>query len=120
MKGRYAEGIAELKQAVHLTQAGLPTISALGHAYAKSGDRVAARKMLDQILAQRSKGYFPGFRIALVYVGLGEKDRAFEWLEKAVEERDGWLVFLKAKPEFDPIRSDPRYAALLGRIHLTP
>jgi len=119
-KSLHTEGIAELKRAVDLTQGGSAAISALGHAYARSGDRAAARKVLDQILSERSRGYFPAFRIALVHVGLGEKDRAFEWLDKAVEERDSWLIYLKAKPDFDPLRSDPRYAALLRRINLAP
>ena len=76
--------------------------------------------MLDQILAERSRRYFPGARIALVYVGLGDKDGAFEWLRRAVEDRDNWVVFAKMKPEYDPLRSDPRWADLLRRMNLTP
>ena len=86
----------------------------------RSGDRAAARKVLDQILAERSRRYFPGARLALVYVGLGDKDRAFEWLQRAVEERDNWVAYAKTKPEYEPLRSDPRWADLLRSMNLAP
>ena len=120
LKSMYPEAIAELKKAVEHTPGGPAQISALGNAYAQSGDRAAARKVLDQILAERSRRYFPGARIALVYVGLGDKDGAFEWLRRAVEDRDNWVTFAKMKPEYDPLRSDPRWADLLRRMNLAP
>jgi len=119
VKSMYPEALAELKEAVKLMhQAPLP-VSALAFAYARSGHRAAARRILDQMLAERARqGYYPASRIALVYLGLGDKDRAFEWLAKAVEERE--LVFLKVNPLFDPLRSDPRFTELLRRMNLAP
>ena len=58
------------------------------------------------------------FRVAYVHIGLGETDRAFEWLEKAIEARDWQMGMLKVEPAFDGLRSDPRFAALLERVGL--
>jgi hypothetical protein len=52
----------------------------------------------------------------MVYLGLGQKDRAFEWFEKAFVERSGWMAYLKVDPRLDPVRTDPRYADLLRRV----
>lgn len=62
--------------------------------------------------------YVPSFFITIVYIGLGEKDRAFEWLEKAYQERHPHLVNLKVQPVYDPLRSDPRFADLVRRVGL--
>jgi len=119
VKSMYPEALAELKEAAKLMQQAPLPVSALGLAYARSGDRAAARRVLDQMLAERARqGYYPASRIALVYLGLGDKDRALEWLAKAVEERE--LVFLKVNPLFDPLRSDPRFTELLRRMKLAP
>jgi len=56
--------------------------------------------------------------IALVYTGLGDKDKAFEWLENAYNERNHWLIWIKVEPRFDSLRSDPRFTDLLRRIGL--
>ena len=56
--------------------------------------------------------------VASVYVALGDKEHAFEYLEKAVDERAGWLAFIKVDPIWDPIRSDPRFDAILTKIGL--
>lgn len=121
LNSMHTEAIAELQMAIEQTGGTPPAMSALGTAYARSGAGVAARKVLEKLLGERSHGgYFPAWRIALVYVGLGENDRAFEWLAKAIEERDPGVIFLKTKPDSDPLRSDPRYTNLLRRINLAP
>ena len=56
----------------------------------------------------------------MVYAGLGEQDKAFEWLEKAYKDREGRMTILKFAPEFDSLRSDPRYAELIRRVGLAP
>ena len=74
--------------------------------------------MLGQLNELSKHKYVPGDFRAVVYVGLGEKDKAFEWLEKSYEERRA--VDLKADPAFDPLRSDPRWIDLLRRMNLQP
>ena len=74
--------------------------------------------MLDQ-LRRISKPRDPApFRIAMVHIGLGETDLAFEWLQNAFEARDWQIALLKVEPAFDSLRSDPRFAALLERVDL--
>jgi hypothetical protein len=62
--------------------------------------------------------YVASYHIALIYTGLGEKDQAFQWLEKAYQERSDLLVYLKVEPMFDRLRSDPRFTNLLHRMGL--
>ena len=67
-----------------------------------------------------SKQFFSPFEIALVHIGLGEKDKAMEWLEKAKTERDPFLIYIKVDPNFDSLRSEPRFQTLLTSIGFTP
>ena len=92
----------------------------LGHAYALSGNRDEARKINDALMDQSKQQYVPALNIALIHAGLGENDLAFEWLDRAFEERSSWLVSLKVEPLFDSLRSDPRFNDLLRRINLAP
>lgn len=120
-RSEYTEAIRELKAALELTP-GLPwALSALGQAYAQSGDRAAARRVLDNMLAERSRrSYFPALNIAQVHLGLGDRNRALEWLAKAVEERGSRVAVLKTNPVYQPLHSDPRFAELLRRMNLPP
>lgn len=74
--------------------------------------------MLNEITAAGDQGMAPASYIAEIYAALGEKDHAFEWLEKALGDRDEELVFLKVNPRLDPLRSDPRFQRLLERVGL--
>ena len=65
---------------------------------------------------QSTKGYVAPSNFAKVYIGLGDKDQAFAWLEKGYQQRDFWLTFLRGDPIFDSLRSDPRFQDLLHRI----
>jgi tetratricopeptide (TPR) repeat protein len=121
-KGKYPEAIAAFEEDVKLSPAGNNSISeaALAHAYAVSGDQEAAQKIVAE-LEERAKGkYVPSFHIAAIYVGLGEKNQAFAWLEKAYAERSPELVNLKVEPRFDNLHSDPRFKDLARRIGLIP
>jgi hypothetical protein len=60
------------------------------------------------------------YGIAVIYVGLGDKEQAFAWLNRAYDERDNWLNYLKVEPRLDPLRSDARFTDLLRRVGLTP
>ena len=91
------------------------TIAARGYLLATLGRDGEAREVL-RTLEQRSReGYVPSTGLALVHAGLGERDRAFEWLEKAFTARDVHLVFLPVDPRWDAYRADPRFVALVAR-----
>ena len=92
----------------------------VGVAHAMAGHAVEAREVLDFLLERRQERYVPGTMIASIYAGLGESDAAFEWLERAYEERDYFLVWLKVDPMYDPLRDDPRLANLLQRMNFPP
>ncbi len=79
--------------------------------------RRLARKQLDILKENGREGYVSPVGFAQLYTVLGEKDKAFEWLEKACQERSpSWLLFLRADPQFDDLRSDTRFAPLVKRI----
>lgn len=116
-KGMYKEAIAEFQQAAKLSGSPLMT-SLLAHAYAASGNRVEAERLLVE-LGQQKQRYVSPYTVATVYAGLGKKDEAFKWLEKAFEERDIWLMNLRVDPLFKSLHSDRRFSELLGRIGMT-
>ena len=116
--GMYTEAIAEIEKAVSLSEGNPIMIAALGHAYAVSGRRGEAEKVLDELRKRSKQRYVSSYVIATIYVGLDEKDQAFAWLEKAYEERASFLIFLKVDPRLDSLRSDARFADLLRRVGL--
>ena len=91
----------------------------LGRAYAVAGQREEARKALDELQTRAKRGYIAPFFFANVYLGLGEKEQAFAWLEKAYEARSWYLTWLKVDPALDSLRSDPHFADLLRRVGLS-
>jgi tetratricopeptide (TPR) repeat protein len=112
-KHMYKEAIAELQKAIELSGGSTTCTSNLAFAYAASGRRKEAEKILSD-LKNRSKQN--ASEIALMYVGLNEKDEAMAWLEKAYDERFNPSILLR--PAFDPLRSDPRFQNLVRRIGL--
>jgi TolB-like protein/DNA-binding winged helix-turn-helix (wHTH) protein/Flp pilus assembly protein TadD len=113
------ESISHLQKAIILSDGSPEKIAALGHAYATFDRKGKARDILDQLHALSQRRFVSAYDFGIVYAGLGEKDQAFEWLERAYEERAFSLVMnLKADPGLDQLRSDVRYQDLLGRIGL--
>ncbi|MCX6173794.1 MAG: protein kinase [Ignavibacteriales bacterium] len=90
----------------------------LGYAYARSGKKNEAIKVLNQLFEFSKKGYTLSNQIAMVYAGLDDKDQAFEWLEKGYNEQNRNLGFLKVHPMWDNLRSDSRYTTLLKKMGL--
>jgi tetratricopeptide (TPR) repeat protein len=118
-KEEFSRAVPELKRSVGLS--GDRVIPAfVAHAYALSGQRDEARRILQDLKQPSGKNYVEPWLIALVYVGLGEEDQAMEWLEKAYQNRSHDIVFSKVLPQFDPVRSDPRFRELLRRMNFPP
>ena len=111
MKGLHREAIAEYEKARPLGMESL-----LGHAYALSGNRAEALKSLARLREISERVYVPPYHFARIYVALGDKEQAFEWLEKSYRERNQEMTRLKIDPFLDPLRSDPRFADLMRRV----
>jgi len=119
-KGKHDEAIAEAQKAIDLSGGSNPglLITTLGYVYAAAGNQEEAKKALSQALELSKQRYVSPFNIAVIYVGLGQKDKAFEWLEKAYEEHDHWMWFPIVHPALDSLCDDPRYTALLRKMNL--
>lgn len=89
------------------------SLSAAAFTYARAGDRDKALRILRNLESQSS----PAVHIAQVYVGLGDHERAFAWIEKACGDRSVWLIWLGVDPAFNPLRADHRFKDLLKRIN---
>lgn len=112
-KRSYNEAIAEFQKAIELSGGSIPSKANLAYAYALSNRRNEAVKILNDLKTRSTRN---AFEIALMYVGLREKDQAMQWLGKAYEERFNPSILVR--PAFDPLRSDPRFQSLVQRIGL--
>jgi TolB-like protein/Tfp pilus assembly protein PilF/tRNA A-37 threonylcarbamoyl transferase component Bud32 len=117
-KSLFEEAIAELQKAVSFSGGSFEYLATLAHAYAVSGERNKALKILNQLREQSKQKYVPSYEIALIYVGLGEEAKAFEFLEKAVQERSDSLRVIKVDPRLESLHNDPRFTALLKEMGL--
>ena len=115
---RNAEAIREIAKAVDFSNESIEEKAYLAYAFAVTGEKEKAQRELTAILARGKQKIVPSYPLALVYTGLGDKDQAFHYLDKAYEERAANMVFLKTEPLFDRLRSDPRFAVLLKKMGL--
>jgi TolB-like protein/Tfp pilus assembly protein PilF len=90
----------------------------LGYAYAAAGQRENAQKILDDLTLLSTKEYVSPFAVAQIYLGLGDRDRAMEWLQKAYKARSPYMLMAEVSRMFDPVRGDPRFAALVRKLGL--
>ena len=118
-KGLHDRAIAAFQKSLLLSgeSAGCDA-AVLAHGYAVAGRTAEARKTLNELLERSKERYVPAFYVALISVGLGDLETAFEWLEKAYKERDFYLIYLKVDPRLDPLRGDARFTDLLRRVGL--
>jgi TolB-like protein len=112
------DGIPVLEKAIAVTHGSPASTGVLIRAYAHAGRRPDALRLLAELHQRQKVGYVPSGAFVNAYLGLGETDQAFAWLERAFEEQSNILQFLKVHPYFDPIRGDPRFADLLRRTGL--
>lgn len=116
--GRNADATVEFTKARSLSPESVRNISMLGRAYAVAGRRAEAERLIEELQRLSTKRYVPPVYIAVIHIGLGERDKAFTWLEKAYSDRSDWMIFLDAEPLFDPLRAEPRFQDLLRRVGL--
>jgi len=117
-RGLYPEALSEAQQAATYSGRAPRYVAGVGDALAAAGKRAEAHSIIDELVRSSKSGHVSPFYIAEVYSTLGERDQAFEGLEKAYQLRDDELVWILIDPSFDNIRSDPRYADLLRRMGL--
>jgi TolB-like protein/Tfp pilus assembly protein PilF len=113
-----AEAIPVLEKAVALSNRSPGALGILVRAYAHAGRRADALQLLEELRQRRKAGYAPAGAMVNAYLGLGENEQAFVWLEQAYTEQSNMLQFVKVHPYFDPIRNDPRFADLVRRVGL--
>ncbi|MEO6334908.1 MAG: tetratricopeptide repeat protein, partial [Pyrinomonadaceae bacterium] len=114
------QAISEFKIVADMSDQNPSMRALLAYAYASAGKANDARAILKEFDSQAGKRPISQVEIALIYIALGELDRAFEWLEKAFGERAWQLGFLKVEPIFDSLRGEPRFTDLMRRVNLEP
>jgi tetratricopeptide (TPR) repeat protein len=117
-KGMFAEAIAELEKAVKFSPGSTEILAALGHALAVSGQKDEAAKILDKLNELAKDSYVSAYDKATIYLGLGDDDKALEYLEKAYEERAGYVSIIKADLRLQKLHANPRFIALLKKMNL--
>jgi len=118
-KGAYQEAVPPARKAVMLT-GGKGYLGVLAEAYAMGGTRSEATKVLEEVSGVSRGTFVPGVSTVPALIALGERDRAIERLQRAFEEHDQLIPYLKVWCMFDPLRSDPRFQDLLRRMNFTP
>jgi serine/threonine-protein kinase len=115
---KYDEAIAQYKKAIPLSGTSPDETATLAYAYAKSGRKQQAMLVVEELKRRSQRHYVPASLFAATYAALGDHHEAARWLEKALEDRDGILVFVGVDPIFEDIRSDSRYEKILSRVGL--
>ncbi len=118
LTGQYSQAIEQFEKGRELSGNSPVMTAALGHAYAVAGRTKDAERMLNELLEISKAKSVSSYDIAIIYTGLGDTAKAFEYLEKAYDERNEYLSYMKSDPRFAPLRSDPRFQDILRRIGL--
>lgn len=117
--GRNEESIIEFQKAINRSKGQSSYKASLGQAYARGSNQAESFAILDELkILLSEKTYVSPFEIAIMYLSLGEKDQAFEWLSRACLEKDAGIHLLRVEPRLDGIRSDPRFRELLKKVRL--
>ena len=111
----YQRAVEHMRRAYELSQS-LAVYGRLGFAYSAARDMPAARIVLSELLEAKARRHVPAYGIALVYLGLGDKQQALHYLEQAIDEYSHWVLFLQVEPMLDSLREDSQFAALLRRV----
>ena len=117
-KGMHAEAQAAFQKILAAVPDDPAVLALLGHEYAVSGRRDEALQSIAKLNSLAAHRYVPAIYYSLVYTGLGDLNEAFRWMDKAVDERTEYLIYLGSDPLADPLRRDPRFAVLMKRVGL--
>jgi TolB-like protein/DNA-binding winged helix-turn-helix (wHTH) protein/tetratricopeptide (TPR) repeat protein len=117
LEGRFTEQIDQLRTAVQLSGNSAYMRAHLAYGYAVAGDHARAAAIARELQAEGPQRYVAPYHLALIAAGVGDADRAVRWLERAYEDRSGWLVFLAVEPEFDAMRTRTDFQRLLARVN---
>src|SRR5206468_2248200 len=117
-KGEHADGIAHLKTAVSLAPRDSAWLAQLGQAYGMTGDTEKARESLRELETRARSAFVSPYHFAYVHMGLGEQDRAMDYLEQAFENRSGAIYGVKGSFLFTALHSHPRFKALLRKMNI--
>jgi len=112
------EAIAAMQRARDLSGGAAFPLGFLGHLQGRAGRRSEAIETLGRLHELERTGYLPPFSAALVHLGLGDIDAGFEWMDRAIDERDPIIMPIKSFPFLDPLRADPRFTVLLRKMNL--
>jgi tetratricopeptide (TPR) repeat protein len=113
---RYEEAIEAFRATLKY---GKEYLSWFGYALALSGDTASARQILEELEEIRTHGLASADDIARVHIALGQLDQAFEWLDRAFDERALFIIYLNVHPSYEPLRADERYRLCLERLGLS-
>jgi tetratricopeptide (TPR) repeat protein len=117
-RGHYDEAARSFNEALSNSAGDALAFAGLGHVAARQGRTADAMAVLRELDERARSRYVSPVAQAGLYVTLGDADRAFDWLEKAYQDRRGWLAYLKIEPMLDGLRADPRFHRLLERMRL--
>jgi tetratricopeptide (TPR) repeat protein len=115
-KHMYGEAIEEIEKVLAASGPGTSTLASLARAYALVGRRAEAENLLADLHERSKQEYVSPYDLSLIYAEFGQMDAAFEWLEKAYEQRAEWMIYVAVDPRFDPLRGDRRFIDIIDRV----
>ena len=117
-QGSYDQAERALREAIAIPEESSYAPAALGYLLARRGDRTGAEAIIAELEVRSRSEYVSPVAFQMVYLGLENHEQSFAWLERAYEERRGWLAYLKVEPMLDPLRADPRFGEFVRRMKL--
>jgi len=118
--GKYEDAVRALDTLAQVTGRSAFALTGLGWILGRIGRAGEARKMLEELQVRAQTEYVSSWSFATIYSGLGEIDKAFDWYEKAIDEREPLMLHFHVHPNYDPLRTHPRYKALMRKMNLEP